>query len=140
MSALPAVFNTELLTGDLGCIDGAKMPEADWLQTVIYTHLFTNKRDAEQSEGGHWGDMFYDNSFGSLLWTLRREKLTQKTLSSARDICLDALNWLLKLDHVSALDVVVTRAGSRAMSIEVTATLSNNEPYNQVEEYSLDAA
>ena len=130
MTALQLGFNPAITQTDV--VLGPSLPVGDWLTTVIHTSLFTNKRAAtdEVPEGatdpqGYWGDSFFsdsslNSSYGSLLWTLRREKFVNNLEDRVRDMCLDALQWLIRDQHVRWLDVITTRnPGSSRVDIVV---------------------
>jgi len=127
MRALKMVYNPTINQSDL---DFTKKIERDnWLATVIHTSLMTDRRavgdelpEGETDPHGYWGDGFENNSYGSLLWTLRREKITEVLLARARAMCLEALNWLLVENYVAAIDVKVTHEAHARLTIIVTAT------------------
>lgn len=91
----------------------------EWLEQAVTISLFTDARlpdgspvpDNSNDRRGHWGDTFMPvgESLGSLLWTLRREKLTTATINQARDMAIDALRWLLATPYVRALNVLAER-------------------------------
>ncbi len=108
---------------------GKTLTTGDWLATLVYTSLFTDARAAadevpagETSRGGYWGDAFSERSLGSLLWTLRREKLTPPVLLRVRDICLQALVWLLDAGHITAVDVQTSVLAADRLGIAVICT------------------
>lgn len=125
MNALGMTFNTtyaDLLTGK-------KLPTGHWLATQIFTSLFSDARatheeipPGETERGGYWGDTFSSRSLGSLLWTLRREKLTPPILLRARDICLQALAWLLDEGHITTVDVQTSVLATDRLGITVICT------------------
>ncbi len=140
MTALQLGFNSAITQTDV--VLGQSLPVGDWLTTVIHTSLFTNKRAAndELPEGvtdpqGYWGDSFFSDSYGSLLWTLRREKFVNNLEGRVRDMCLDALQWLVRDKHVSWLDVITTRKpGSSRVEIIVQYKRGLTGQQNNVQE------
>lgn len=120
--------------GGADLIPGRRLVTGDWLETVIFTSLFTDAQapadlvPAGEFRGGYWGDTFSERSLGSLLWTLRREKITQKVLMRARDICLDALVWLLDAQHIAGIDVATDRLAADRLGITVTCTKADGSP------------
>ncbi len=92
---------------------------ADWLQQAVFISWFTDARLADDQplpdngndRRGHWADLYVDgdDSLGSLLWTLRREKLTPDIINRARDIAVAALRWLLDTTYVTAYRVEAAR-------------------------------
>ena len=91
----------------------------EWLEQAVAISLFTDARlppgeklpVGDTDRQGHWGDAFLtaDESLGSLLWTLRREKLTPAIVNRARDLAVAALRWLLGTTYITAFDVTVER-------------------------------
>lgn len=139
MRALGMMF--QATSGDL--IGGRALQSGDWLATMVYTSLFTNARAdddnvpaGETDRGGYWGDAFSTRSLGSLLWTMRREKLSPQNLLRIRDICLQALAWLLDAGHITAVDVQTTVLAPDRLQLIVTCTRSNSGPAVYVLEYS----
>jgi len=110
--------------------NGQQLAHDDWITTVIYTSLFTNKRaqndevpDDVSDPQGYWGDMFFNESYGSLLWTLRREKIINNLEGRVRTMCLDALAWLLRDNHIESLEVTTERVrGSSRIDILIQYT------------------
>lgn len=83
------------------------------LHTATMLCLFTNARlpddqtpDDDGYRGGWWGNSIKlddepDEEIGSLLWTLRRSPLTERTAKRAKDICDDALAIIAKQGAVA---------------------------------------
>lgn len=90
-----------------------------WLEGAVTVSLFTDARaDADDEiedndRRGYWADMWLDGeeSLGSRLWLLQREKVTQPVINKARDYCTDALEWLVNDDHLLAVNVTAERGG-----------------------------
>lgn len=68
------------------------------LNTAILISLFSDGR--QDGQGGWWGDSYPDDSglaqASSLLWTLRRAKLTPDTLREAERLAKAALQWIVE--------------------------------------------
>lgn len=97
--------------GDL--VQGLEDLELDeGLTSAVLVSLFSDGRRepdpllpvAAQDLRGWWGEQDGD-PFGSLLWTLAREKLTPETVARARDLARDALAWLVSNEIARAVDV-----------------------------------
>lgn len=124
MTVMQFFNNSAIGTGDIK--NGRRIPQGDVVETLIVTSLFTDAyaaNDDDLPDGitdrhGCWSDVFHNGQRGSLLWTLRREKITPKNLLRARDICVDALQWLLE-NHIDSLDVQVEKIGSHRAGILV---------------------
>ena len=86
------------------------------LRSAIAISLFTDARvpDADVPDGelnrGWWGDYDQAESLGSRLWLLRRAKITNDTVNSAREIIRDATRWLVG-DRLLSITVNVERQG-----------------------------
>lgn len=122
-----------------------------WLEQAVTISLFTNARlpgvdpvpDGGDDRGGHWGDVWLpgDESLGSLLWTLRREKLTPPIIGLARDYADAALQWMLTTDYVIDLLVEVEQyqpvgavASSRwTLAMRITLTLPDQTTLTSTE-------
>jgi phage gp46-like protein len=106
---------------DLQCDDG--------LETAILISLFTDhyvsssELPAEElSQRGWWGDsvsFIPDDTIGSKLWLLQREKITAETLQRAKSYAEQALQWLIDDNIVKSLEVSVTRSRIDALWIEI---------------------
>lgn len=119
-----------------------------WIEQAVVISWFTDARlpddamppDASADRRGHWGDMFLDGqgaqSLGSLLWTLRRAKLTQATVNRARDIATDALVWLLATPYVRAIDVTAERLDNQTLALAAAITLPDNSRIDVTETYN----
>lgn len=93
---------------------------------AILICLFTDRRATEEElpdytpeNRGWWGDSVEVSvagkkeliSWGSLLWTLRRAKLTDKILTTVKEYIKQALNPLLKAGYINEPEVIVSRDG-----------------------------
>lgn len=110
-------WNPETLTADL-VVAGAGLSESPTLDSAVINSLFSDARapaellayiagrdgvtPAEIDPRGWFGESYAPEGdaadtdrFGSLLWTLQREKQTQETLNRARDYASDALAWMI---------------------------------------------
>lgn len=65
----------------------------DDLETAILISLFTDQRVG--GERGFWGNSLDGDNWGSKIWTLTREKLTEETRSKFQEYAKDSLQWLI---------------------------------------------
>lgn len=94
---------------------------ADWLHQAIAISLFTNARSENVDTipvtdwQGHWGDVFLpeQESLGSLLWTLNREKMTDSLVVRARNMIRESVQWLIDERWLLGVDVTVWRDADR---------------------------
>lgn len=123
----------------------------EWLEQAVTISLFTDARLLEPAplpDGddrmGYWGDLFLpaDESLGSLLWTLRREKLTSATINRARDLATTALRWLLETPYVTGVQVQADRveplpldllAATWTLALRITISLPSGESFPTTE-------
>lgn len=63
------------------------------LETAILISLFTDQRVGR--ERGFWGNSLDGDNWGSKIWTLTREKLTEETRSKFQEYARESLQWLL---------------------------------------------
>ena len=137
MRALQFCFNPGTNKSDL--VFGNGILRDDWLTTVIHTSLLTDRRavgselpDYESDPHGYFGDALNGFSYGSLLWTLRREKITDQLLIRARNIALDACQWLVRDNHVAALDIGASRHAISGITLLVRAQKLSGEVRTEV--------
>jgi len=101
----------------------------DGLQTAVIISLFTDRRLPEGVEHperlndprGYWGDVGEPDEFewGSLLWTLYRQTITNAVIASCREFCERALQWLIDDGVAENVTVTAERAGTYQISISI---------------------
>ena len=124
--------------GDLKLKNGFDLDRDDGLVTSVLISLFSDARapstdvlpPGETSVRGYWPDDEEDR-FGSLLWLLGREKVTQETAERAREYAQQALNWLVEDDIAESVTVVATIPATYTILLDIeikrgTATESKN--------------
>jgi len=106
------------------------------LETAVTVSLFTYANDPTQPKSqnrfGWWGDTYADtpgDKIGSLLWTLRRKKVTPVVLSQCRTICEDALAWMLQDKVAKSITVVTTRLGPDVIKAAITIERVTGGPW-----------
>ncbi|KJY78953.1 phage GP46 family protein [Vibrio nigripulchritudo] len=96
----------------------------------IYNHGESNQNDrarmGNNERGGTWSQELIE-VVGSRDWTLKREKLTDQTLSLAKRFYEEALTWLVKEGHAKRIDVSVWREKPNQMGRNITITLNSGE-------------
>lgn len=133
MNAPALIYKTGLGTGDIQLGESGPA-SAPWLVTAAFMLLFTNCSaptdqipDAVSSgQGGYWGDMFFEQSTGSLLWLLERAQATQQTLNSAISYCQAALQPLIAESKLTAV-AVTGEIQNHQISLWMTYTLPSGE-------------
>lgn len=87
------------------------------LKTAILVSLFTDKRvnndeipPGQKDPRGYWGDAVENpanESIGSKLWLLEREKHTAEVRELAREYAQEALQWLIDDQIAQSIEVTV---------------------------------
>lgn len=128
MTDIALGWDVEFFTADLLLLGGQIVTD-DGLRTAILISLFTDARapagaalpEDGADRGGWWGDDFIadgsradgPNAVGSLLWLLRRSKITAPVMERARSAAVDALGWLIRDGIAAGIDVQVEAQGQR---------------------------
>lgn len=99
------------------------------LQTAVIISLFTDRRlpaGSVHPEGsgdprGYWGDVGDADGYewGSLLWTLYRQVITNEVITSCREFCYQSLEWMITDGIAESITVNAERAGTYQISIEI---------------------
>lgn len=135
MNAIALDYNANAGEGDVS-FEGGSIKKADPLQTIIYTSLFcdayadtSDLPAASDDRRGHWADAFLpdDESHGSLLWLLEREKTTANVVKRARDYAQRAVNWIATDVLVRAITVVAERYDNQTIALGVSVTRNTGE-------------
>lgn len=149
MTVLAIQHNVQIGSGDLAPPFLAQLHRPEFaLETLVYTVLMTNARisDDEQERyklataGGYWGDMFESESFGSLLWTLKRALNTPETWERARGYAANSLRRWIGTDIVRTFLVEAGRASSDALYLRIIATLPDGKTHEILKEVPVNAA
>ncbi len=139
MTDLALRWDAAAFTGDIALEKGALAAD-DGMRTAIFLSLFTDARapdDATLPEQGSdrrgwWGSAFPQASpagadgseLGSLLWLLRRAKITSANIALAKDYATAALQWLITDQVARSVQVDVEAQGDR-LAIGVTLDRPN---------------
>ena len=94
--------NTQVSGYDIA-LSGDDIEKENGLESAIIISLFTDMR--VNGERGFWGDSLAGESWGSKLWTLSREKLTEQTRIKFENYVKESLQWLIKDKIASSLSV-----------------------------------
>lgn len=120
-------FDTTTQQLDLAAVDSTFLA---WLENAITISLFTDARASDDEvagndKRGYWGDMDLpsDESLGSKLWLLKREKITPDVINTTRDYCVEALMWLVDEEHLLATDITTARSGNDRITILIKCQL-----------------
>lgn len=101
----------------------------------VWRSLFSWSRAREDDEllnagekYGWWGNLLADDTgddYGSRLWTLMRTVDTEETRLRARDVCEEALRWMIDDGLASEISADVEHMGAGAVAIGITITLKD---------------
>lgn len=125
-------FETAISKGDLEHDSGLK-------SAVLYS-LFTDRmaQDGEHipdetgNRRGHWADSFNNDSEGSGLWLLSREKQTTQTLNRAVMYAHESLQWLIDDKIASDISIHASWLATGLFSLHIIITLVNGLRYDDV--------
>lgn len=121
---LKIVWDTELMTGDLGAGNGDLLLD-NGIETAVIISLFTDRRasdddplldDNNLDKRGWWGDLVSPDvegdQIGSKLWLIDRAKTTNDIIQMTKQYLDDALQWLVDDGVASKVDTYVERQGT----------------------------
>jgi len=100
----------------------------DSLARAVILSLFTWRRaepdDVQPGESrlGWCGDTLapvVGDKFGSRLWLLARENVTQRTMQRAKEYATEALQWLIDDGACASIDVTAERFGRNGIAMKV---------------------
>jgi len=99
----------------------------DLLARAVVISLFTWRRaqpdDNADQPNGWWGDTWpavQNDRYGSRLWLLQRQKLTNQTALIARTYINEALQWMIDDGVVSKIDLLIQRTGINELGNSIT--------------------
>lgn len=128
MSDITLFWDSVTNTADWAILDGEIVTGND-LQTAVIVSLFTDQVlpadqvpvDGSNDPRGWWGDTYTGDPIGSLLWTLSRAIITNRTalLSTAQQICQNALAWMTTDGVATAIQVQTYWIAANQMGITV---------------------
>lgn len=123
------IWNNETGRGDIE-ITSAGLRQDDGLETLVLQVLFTDARaddsdilpDGTGDKRGWIGDTFADQSWGSKLWLLDREKLTTDVRNKAVTYAQTALDTHLKPYYASKIVVTGTIPTFQMLQLDIAMT------------------
>jgi len=139
-------------TGDL-VLAGGDLATDPTLSTACFISLFSDGRapidepsllspDASDLRGW-WGARLLpadaDDNFGSLLWLLERQKITQEVINRAREVTEDALEWLVEDGIAEEVAATVSRLDFDRLLIQVEIVRGTATEFSEVWDGILDA-
>lgn len=115
MSDIRTAFKSFESGADIA-LDGYQLAVDEGLETAVILSLFTNARandddvlpQGSTDRGGSWIDSYPlvdGDKFGSRLWLLQSEKITQEALNRAKQYAQEALAWLVQDGVASRVEV-----------------------------------
>lgn len=144
-----AIFFSETTGFDIG-LDGLDLATESGLRSAVIISLFTDARakpddvlpDGSHDRRGCWMDSFMPQgqSIGSRLWLLSREKELPDVPGRAKEYAEEALEWLIKEGAATAVSVTAERAARSVLLLKVRITLPSGSVFEDVFNYTLEAA
>ena len=117
-------FTLNALTAPMTSIEGLTHAV---LQSVL-NHAESTQNDRARMEnserGGCWSDEFV-HGVGSRDWTLKREKLTEQTMTRAKRFYEETLAWLVDESYLKAVTVEVFTLSPKQLGRRVILTLND---------------
>lgn len=121
-------FNLNAITAPISSKEG--MTHA--VLQSIYNQGQSTQNDRARMDnterGGSWNQELLE-IVGSRDWTLKREKLTEQTLSLAKRFYQESLQWLVNDNYASDVAVTVWQAAPNQMGRKVVITLVDGEKF-----------
>lgn len=119
-------------------IDNGDIVSDNGLATSVLISLFTDARSpsekllpaGEDSLRGWWGDFDSDETTGSLLWLISREKTLPETAERAREYCVAALRWLIEEDIAESYTVEATLVKPFSIQIKIAILRGDAKRYS----------
>lgn len=110
---------------DIEIANGDIRPD-NGLATAVLISLFTDARApderllpaGEESLRGWWGDLDEETT-GSLLWLINREKTTNEVAARAQEYCTEALQWLKDEEIAESYEVETTLVRPFGLQIKI---------------------
>lgn len=127
---------------DLALI-GYDLAKEDGLRTAVIVSLFSDRRaeaDDEIPDGSDDRRGWWFGTIGSRLWLLARAKEMPDTLARARAYAIEALQWLIDDGVATAVEVTAEWAQRGVLALHVAITLADRNRFEDVFNYSLEAA
>jgi phage gp46-like protein len=132
MSDITTLWNIGTGYGDWALV-GTQLQSGDDLQTAVLISLFTDRiaaasdviPDGTDDLRGWIGDLGADYPIGSRLWLLDRKKQTDDVLQTAKDYCVEALQWMLDDGVVAKFDVTTEWTQAAMLGIWIVAHKSD---------------
>ncbi|QNT79453.1 phage GP46 family protein [Entomobacter blattae] len=141
MRDVKIVWNDQTLHGDW-VLDNGDLALDNALLSAVLVSLFSDglapleptALDAQvglitpQDRRGWWGDALRKTPIGSRLWQLKRSiKANQSSvLLEAKDLCFDALSWLVNEGIVGKIAVETSWKSATTLLIKITLTRPNS--------------
>lgn len=135
-------FDIDIENGDLVSDKG--------MRTAVLISLFTDRQaepddvipDGTDNRRGWWADAYAEgrDKIGSRLWLLSREKKTTRTLERAEEYANEALKWLIDDGVAKNVSSTANWVGDGLMEIKTVIKRSDNSTYEDVFNFSLQAA
>ena len=133
-------FGLKTAMGDLKTEDGLKA-------AVIYS-LFTDRiatdddiiPDGTDNKRGHWADAYLENaqdSEGSKLWLLAREKQTTDTLNRAVEYTKESLQWLINDSVASDVGVIGEWIRTGVLALRITMDIIDGQNFTDTFEVTV---
>jgi phage gp46-like protein len=133
------IWDAAAFRGDWGVTSGDLVSDPGGLRTAVLLSLFTDRvaspdyvppAGSPPGRRGWWGDTYEDSPIGSRLWQLNRAVKSGRVdvLNQAKDMCLEALEWLVSEGVVASVTVTTSWMTPNVIGIQVQITAPQSPP------------
>lgn len=109
------------------------------IKSAIIQSLFTDAAATDdelafynEQQRGWWADA--EQSTGSKLWLLQRQKITKQNINAAKQFAEDALQWLLQ-DELAQINVIASRI-SNGIAYQIDCAFEDGEAFSIIAEHN----
>lgn len=131
MTDIALAWNPATGQAEWSVVDGQLVGGSD-LETAVIVSLFTDRvlpadqspPDGSGDRRGWWADTYREMPIGSLLWTLERRAISNRSalLAEAKAYCIDALAWLVSDGVAGTVQVTTLWLNPNTIGIAITIT------------------
>ena len=129
MPDISVIWDPVNAQGDWGVAATGDLITGNDLTTAVLISLFTDRvlstdqlpPDGSNDRRGWWADTYEEMPIGSRLWTLARIAISNRTqlLATARDMCNEALAWLISDGVAQAVNVQTSFPAPTMLGIQI---------------------
>lgn len=121
------------LNGEITDLDGlynqSELADAAYRSLFSWARAKTGDELLNNEKYGWWADdLSSDNDrYGSRLWLFLRSKITDDTIQELHDVCIEALDWMIKDKLATSVEVEVTRNDKDHNRLDVLINITQTD-------------